>query len=996
MGKSKELHKLIDKNLVLAIDSSNRIKVLAKSYVDNNDELIDSIESWRNKKTIVTDDLFEAILLTKRYSKDEFAIGIKKLTAEDADLLYVFLQNQEWYHLHNEIMNYVDQDSKEEGFQYFVRPYLNWFASKLDKYVQGINIDISEKVRATILEAFTSEVNSICLKTVVYDLDDFFKESLPEINSTSIYFEKRFQDKLCYTLFFNDYPVLARLLATRTRFMFENVVLFMDGITSLNHEEWQTFRVTEPIMIEEVSMDNGDSHNRGKSVIIFSVNGEKLVFKYKNLEVGNRFNQFLLELEGLSSDLSFYHLKRVVKKQFTIEECVTYMTCETREEVSLFYQRFGHLIGITHVLRGNDFHLENLIAVGSYPVLIDIETLIQNTGNTLDKGHALSCYSKEYAETIMGTSLLPNIHEDKQEQNEFSALKGGEQLLSEKVLQLVNKENGQLKMEYLDYIMPGADNLPLLKGEEISWLDYSQDILKGFTEIYELLISHKDVLIDLVEVLFSGVQVRNVLKGTQKYAEMLDYGCHPSYMTNYLNREKLFENIWAYSYENLAVVPHEIDDLLVNDIPIFSNLTNECGLLSSTGEKIKGFYSKPAIELVKERFEKLSNADYMIQRNRLTIALNLYKGECHKVELKKGDTLQKADQIAEIIYNAFIFGSDNRDVTLPRYSIDRKMNWKKDCMSASFYDGLAGIYLFYQNLQYIQPKARYKEVLRIMDNMYFKDVRETNNYEQYINNLSLLYVLFKKIEHNHNVLDSLMAKKILETIKTYYRKSQFNNEWLFGRSSLLKICLNLFQLPYFETTQEFIEEIIFDIELEKMDSASFAHGYAGVVYSLCCASEVFPDNESILPKLLDFVKAMEETDYIYDGTNTTWCNGLTGIGMALQKVIENGLVNDIIDFDRYQDLLDAVLYDFSEDDCLCHGVAGHVELFINAVNDLKVDNQLRVRIRKFISDQFSRESYHVQSLELEPEYNLMTGLAGIGYVLLRNSNDSVSNILLLE
>lgn len=983
---------LTDKNLVLAISSQERSRILAREYADNQNKLAADIESWRNKKSIVTDELFELALLTKKCSKEEFAVGVKKLTMEDADQLYLFLQNQEWYQLHTLIMDKVAEDEQEE-FNYFARPYIVWLQEKLTQVTQLSPVKVSEEVKQTILDVFISEISQVSLKTIVYDQNEFLET---EVSNTT-YFKRRFRETSSYVEFFNDYPVLGRLLATRAQFMLDNMVLFLESIATLSIADWQNLGIQEPLNLDSLTMDKGDSHDQGKSVILFVLNGQKLVFKYKNLEVGNRFNLFLQELEDLSPDLSFYQLKRVVKQSFTIEECVAYQPCETEEDVSLFYQRFGQLIGITHLLRGNDFHLENLIAVGNYPVLIDIETLIQNTGNAMDKGHAFSRYSREYVETIMGTSLLPNIHEDKQGQIEFSALNGDEQLLSEKVLQLVSDDSGRMKMEYLDYTMPGSDNLPVLKGEKVNWLAYSQDILAGFTTIYELLINHKVLLAERVETLFSGVKVRNVLKATQKYAEMLDYGYHPSYMTNYVNREKLFENIWAYSYENLAVVPYEIEDLLVNDIPIFYNISDERGLMASNGAVLDGFYKQSAIDLVKERFDKLSQSDFTIQKNRLIIALNLYNGECQEVTLEKQTTgLTKAVEIAAIIYDQLIFGSRRRDVTLPRYTIDQQEHWKKDCMTANFYDGLGGIYLFYRGVQQKSPDPRYEELLNIMDQMFFKRVTAIKDIEQYANSLSLLYLLTKKIQQRHNLKDSLTAKKLLETIQVYYRQAPFNNEWLFGRASLLKVCLNLYQLPYFEGIRPFIEELVTDIELEKMDNASFAHGYAGVVYSLCCAHEVFPENQQIISKLRDFVTAMEQVDYIYDGTNTTWCNGLVGIGIALQKAMTVGSVSDLISFDRYQDLLDAVLDDHYEDDCLCHGTTGSIEFLSETLKDDRLDSLQVKRIRKFMATYNSRGTYYLQGLETEPGYDLMTGLAGIGYTHLRSNTNSVSNILVLE
>ena len=50
--------------------------------------------------------------------------------------------------------------------------------------------------------------------------------------------------------------------------------------------------------------------------------------------------------------------------------------CRAAAGVEAFYWRAGVLLGLAYLARGVDFHRENMIAAGEYPVLIDLEALM--------------------------------------------------------------------------------------------------------------------------------------------------------------------------------------------------------------------------------------------------------------------------------------------------------------------------------------------------------------------------------------------------------------------------------------------------------------------------------------------------------------------------------------------------------------------------------------------------------------------------------------------
>ncbi|HEU0048056.1 MAG TPA: lanthionine synthetase LanC family protein, partial [Nitrososphaera sp.] len=116
----------------------------------------------------------------------------------------------------------------------------------------------------------------------------------------------------------------------------------------------------------------------------------------------------------------------------------------------------------------------------------------------------------------------------------------------------------------------------------------------------------------------------------------------------------------------------------------------------------------------------------------------------------------------------------------------------------------------------------------------------------------------------------------------------------------------------------------------------------------------------------------------------TWCHGAPGIGLARLRSLAH--VND----QRIRDEIIAAIRitvekGFGHSHCLCHGDLGNMELLLEASNVVP-DPRLRADLNRFVSrvfasiKQFGWVCGIPDGLETP---GLMTGLAGIGYGLLR-------------
>ncbi|MHC5227892.1 type 2 lanthipeptide synthetase LanM [Enterococcus sp. LJL99] len=982
-----------DKNLVLALSSKERRKRVATNEIEFDHFLEETYQEWLERKPLLKEEQMEEILAYKQLSKAEFARSIAPIEEIEVPSLYKTLTEQSWYHLHREILANVQEIREEEEFDVFLRPYKKWLEEKIVKLVKPLNYKVGEEARKEIITSFSTELLTIALKTLVYDLYERSNENEVIAKKRQKYFETYFKMREGYQLFFNDYPVLARLLATRTEFFAKNLELFFNSLDELTEKELSAFSIQQPFNLNTVAMDKGDSHEQGKSVILMTINGKQLVFKYKDLTIANRFDRFCQSIEQMDARFSFYYSKRLVKTHYTIEEFIDYFPCNNKEEIATFYQRFGHLVALTYFLNGSDFHLENLIAAGSYPVLIDIETIIQNVGNTERKKKAVNRYIANYHDSVIGTCLLPRNQRKENKNIELSALSGDEQPLPEKVLQLVESDDGNLRMEYQAGIMAGSNNLPLLNDKKVNFTDYQAEIIIGFSEMYHFFLANKERVLELVEQLFEDVLVRNVLKATQKYAEMLNYGYHPSYMTNYLNREKLFENLWVFPYRSKKVIKAEIEDLLVNDVPIFYNQTDSKELIYSDHHKLTDFYEQTALELVTEKITKANQQTFQEQLNYVELALGKYQGENVDVRLSSECPIQDIDRFVQ---EQLLWGADKQDLFIENYKFDANENWFKEGMNFNFYDGYTGLYSFYD----VIPNKTEKQlaILAALEDMLPKKYREIKTKEHYASYFSILYLFTRKIKRTNDSSDKKQVLKLLETIEAYYQNSHWTNEWLFGRASLLQLCVTLYQVMPTEEVYRLIQQLIADIQFKKMDNVGFAHGYAGVIYAFVSVAELFPRNQEVNKKLQLFVQELIKIDF-NNISQQSWCNGLTGIAFTLTKLRKNSDFKDSVTDASYEKVISRIITDLYKDsDGLCHGNAGILAYLNTIKEDQSLSDGLREQVkqtRKKLNNRLSKSCY-IQGMAAAPSVDLMNGLAGIGYELLRSENSEISNVLVLE
>ena len=855
---------------------------------------------------------------------------------------------------------------------------------------------------------------------MVVDLHDQKKKNklrgITSVERFHSYLQLRFSTPHAFAEFFEEYPVLWRLLAERLQFHIENFICFITSVEESFKELEKLFDISGPAHLQIDSVGHGDSHAKGKNVIVFFLNDKKLVFKFRNLMIGQKWNELLSFIEQKTGS-SFYKIKRVATPKYTIEEFIEVKSCTCEKELQQYYYRFGEYVAIYYFLCGNDLHSENLIAHGSYPVLIDIETLMQNDSSLEESLDLYEQATKIKNESILSTGLLPTncftnriepkVKASLNEQSgvQTSGFNGNRQLLPFKVLKVVKDRTDQIHFEYQEHYSKETENIPKLDSRIVNPLDYAEEVIRGFVAQYDFFSANKPFLIKKINNLFKESKVRVLLKSTQKYVDMLEYGQHVSCMKDYLEREKLFENKWAYPYKDKRAVGYEIEDLRVNDIPIFFSNVSTKDLYTSANRMLNDYHSRTALERVATRIATLNSIDKAYQLMLLNQSIKDQPVSSTSYQLGNQPEQQVATIIQHILSRT-LTTEEHKKIVLLDFVLE---NGKKiyEVATHDFYDGMSGTYIFLLYEQEFYPDIQKYKILQAMEEMIFTDTMpDIESASVYIGTLSRMTALYYRYRLKRDKKSLAQVLILVSEINKQLISIPYEMDWLTGTSGLIKLLAGFYRLTSNESFIDLAEALVDKLNISIVKFSGLAHGASGVLVAL---SSLLPFTNKRAQYLVLIQEYLLKERKNFDGKiwqdlrenvdfHTQWCHGCTGIGLARLELLKAGISDDT----SRKELLacvDQVLAVELSEDCLCHGNAGSYiflsEVYQTEYIDKKRNKKIKQKLANIRSELLEREVV-IEGMDAYPMLGFMTGLSGIGYFWLRILHPEIPNLLVLE
>jgi type 2 lantibiotic biosynthesis protein LanM len=444
-------------------------------------------------------------------------------------------------------------------------------------------------------------------------------------NNYSNFIYKKFINKLLKTnlsLLFKEYSVLAKLMAITTNMWIDAAEEFIIRLAL----DWSiiqsTFQTSSQLgQVASLKCDLSDFHKGGRSVIqITFASGLNIIYKPRNTGIEENYFKLLkwFNMHGFVSP--FKLLKVINKSTYGWIEFVEYLPCENEQEIKQYYERLGNLLCLLYVLQATDCHLENIIASGEHPILIDTETLLHQR-ILEDKTHTLkteSTLDQQHENSVLRTAMLPlrNFQDSKQD-FDFSGVGGFcEQQTSYKILKwnCVNTDNMKSSYEYGN-ILP-QKNLPLLNSKAMPPNNYINEFVNGFRQMYNFLINHKKTILNLDSPLLeiASQQNRFIFRNTQLYYSILQKSLNPKFLRNGVDRSiqlDILSRGLLDSKKNLlwSLLKAEVNALEQIDIPLFNSHPNSNSLIINHNDELEDCFKKTSWKHLLVCLENLNDED---------------------------------------------------------------------------------------------------------------------------------------------------------------------------------------------------------------------------------------------------------------------------------------------------------------------------------------------------------------------------------------------------
>ncbi|HZR40524.1 MAG TPA: type 2 lanthipeptide synthetase LanM family protein, partial [Ktedonobacteraceae bacterium] len=523
------------------------------------------------------------------------------------------------------------------------------------------------------------------------------------------------------------YPVLARELIT----IIEYWVIY--GLELLAHlcQDWEDIKTTfqqDPGVLAKIDCGTGDTHRRGRSVtqLTFS-SGLKLVYKPRSLATDQHFQILLTWLNEHGDHTPLRAVTVLNRGDHGWSEFIEARECTSEAEIIRFYRRLGGYMALLYTLTATDMHFENLIACGEYPMLIDLESLFQPLQP--DTRERKIPYSLRMLETsVLRSGMLPRriLLNAQAEGIDVSGL-GGQagQVSPHPVTLLAGIGTDEMHFIRQHITMGGRQNRPGLRGVEANPLDYIEQIITGFEQIYLLLLRHREEFLATMLPLFAQDEIRVILRPTRTYGRVLQESMHPTLLRNMLHQQRFLDHLWSavpYLPHYSRIIHGEQQDLLSADIPLFTTFPSSCDLFTSQDDCIPGFFQEPAMTVAERCIRQMNERDlaqqcWIIRASFASTAMERdqrsWKGSLLLPTQKQVDRqrlLQAARTIGDRLCERAI--SDDEEVSWFTIHLLGERSWAVFITGTDLYSGDAGICLFLAYLGALSGDRRYTELAR--------------------------------------------------------------------------------------------------------------------------------------------------------------------------------------------------------------------------------------------------------------------------------------------
>ena len=865
-----------------------------------------------------------------------------------------------------------------------------------------------------------------------------------------------------------EYPVLARSMVTATDYWVESAREFLRYLAEDFDALEDTFVAGGDLgTLTALSGNAGDVHRRGRSVAIAEFSsGIRLVFKPRPLDVDHHFAELVAWINALGQAPELRAVQVLTRGDHGWAEFVPDAPCNSRDDVERFYQRFGAWLAVLHVLNATDFHYENVIASGEFPMLIDLEALFHPLPEAPNAGAEPEQLGWEALQrSVLRTGVLPFRAYDNEQSSglDMSAMGGaGGQRTPNRFPVLVAPGTDEMRLERDFVSLPPSQNRPTLGGQLVDPAAFAGALVSGFTATYRLLLAHREALVAPRGPVraFANDPIRVVLRPTRQYALILSESNHPDVMRDALDQDRLFDRLWVAvpsRPELERVIASEHADLVSGDIPMFASKPASVDLFTAHGEAIPGFFRRSGLTSAIDRIGTMSEDDLRHQRWVVEASLvALLPGmhvtpasdemvpeprvQCDTTGSSREAALRAARRVANHLV-ARALKEDDR-VSWLGLTLLRERDWTIQPVGADLYSGAAGIALFLAYFDHVAGDAASRAVAQTVVRQLARRLAATLEVAaseaafapSSLGAFGALSGAVYALSHigalwaDHHVVD--LAERLVSALCDHVDADR-TLDIVGGTAGFIMAASALEHVRSAPLTRRALRhaaECLIARGEERAGGLSWStnlpasqpltgmsHGASGIALALLATGRLLdhvPFGHAAIRALcyerscFDPIRANWPDYRVLPGRDHNgslawmwaWCHGAPGIGLvrldALGSSDDPELARDLA-----AALGSTARFGFGSNDSLCHGDLGNLELFVRA-HELGY----RGEWEDALAGHSSRLVTRVQKGHWRcgvpggvETPGLMTGLAGIGYGLLRiAAPERVPSLLALE
>lgn len=801
----------------------------------------------------------------------------------------------------------------------------------------------------------------------------------------------------------------------------------------------------EPGPLTRIEADAGDRHRDGRAVwIVHCRSGFQVVYKPKPMAVDQHFQELLQWLNAKGASPPFRPLRVIDRGNYGWEEFVSPQTCASLEEVVRFYERTGGYLALLYALAAADFHHENLLAVGEHPLLIDLEALLHPTGFGPSSQGASDLAGRSFLQSVLGSGLLPVPTWSERTAGAFDLSGLGADVGQQVPTRVAGWENlGTDEMHFArkPEVFEASAHRAKLNETVTNPLDYLEAIQSGFERIYRLLENHREELLGPEGLLerFADDEIRVVLRNSSTYGDLLREGSHPDVLRDALDRDRLFDRLWEEVKDRPSLaqlIPAETEALWQGDIPLFTTRPKSRDLWAGADRHFKEVLDESGLACARRRLGRFGRQDLERQLWFLRASLTTLASRARTHARSRQPFLAEPGAAAgreafraasravgeRLAATAFRAGGEVAWIGLRPM---REKQWLLVPLGLDFYDGVPGVGLFLAYLGVVSGEERYTSLARETLGV----IRQRLRPEQRQKGLSelggftgwggVLYTLahLATLWDEPALLDE--AQGMVEVLPRRIEQDQ-ELDMIGGAAGCIAalLCLHACRpsARVLDVATQCGEHLLSRARPMPQGLGwpspfpchgpltGFSHGAAGISWALlelamqtgedrfktaalggiAYERSLFSAKDENWPDL----RATENDPGQAPGGSlpfpVSWCHGAPGIGLA-RLLCRRRLDDPFLDAEIEAALRTTVARGFGYNHSLCHGDLGNLELLMEAAREWPGSSWSNdaARLAAGILNAIGRDGWICGNPLGVESPGLMTGLAGIGYGLLR-------------